>query len=404
VKILKCYYHPDREAVAVCSMCGKPLCEECVHEYNGKIYCKDCLAKVKEAEAKNTGATGKPAKNTAHKETEEKNNTAKIIFVSIVVALIIIGLILLSVVGIGGILTPIVFMPTVNSVHALSTCSYQNEQSIEISLYVKNCMLNIKEIEDADDEKVTSINRSDPKLAISRSENAVARMNYHNGVLTITGKSLSKNAIVTLYVTNKLKETSIYGNVQNGSVSVILPDISINQFKPYVMNGNTTITKSNITELGLKALNGSVSITGSTITNGNVKVINGAFALTGNKFIGNVSMKLVNGKLEISENKRITALSENGTNNQINCDFKDTAPPLSAVFDNITTDININVGKQPAIITAPAWDINADSYFINDGINYETPNYSEGEPHFEISIKSPSGAIQLGTVTLRGGE
>ena len=399
---MKCYYHPDREAVAVCSVCGKPLCAECAHEYNGKIYCKDCLAKVKEEEAINIGTAGK----SSHKEAVEKKNTSKIIFVSIVVALIIIGLILLSVVGIGGILTPIVFVPTVNSVRSISTYPYQGEQSTEISVDVKNCMLNIEEIENAIDERVISANKSKPKLAILRSENAVAQMSYHNGVLTITGKgtSKSKNAIVTLYVTSKLKETSIYGNVQNGSVSVVLPNISIDQFKPYVMNGSTTITKSSIAKLGLKALNGSVNVTESTITNGNVKVINGAFTLKDNKFIGNVSMKLVNGQLEISGNKRITALSENGTNNQINCDFADTAPPLNAVFNNTTTDINIDVGKQPAIITAPAWDINAGSYFINDGIHYKTPNYSEDEPHFDISIKSLPGAMPLGTVTLRGGE
>jgi len=43
---MKCYYHRDREAVAVCSVCKKPLCKECTHEVNGKIYCVDCLRKL----------------------------------------------------------------------------------------------------------------------------------------------------------------------------------------------------------------------------------------------------------------------------------------------------------------------------------------------------------------------
>jgi|GEM_PF-5632799 len=40
---MKCYYHPDRDAVAVCSVCKKPLCNECAHNVNGKIYCPDCF-------------------------------------------------------------------------------------------------------------------------------------------------------------------------------------------------------------------------------------------------------------------------------------------------------------------------------------------------------------------------
>ncbi len=89
--MLKCYYHPDREAVAVCSVCKKPLCKECAHEYKGKIYCKDCLAKVKEEE-------NASAKSMQKGEAHDKSAT-KIIIISIVIAIVIIGLILLSTAG-----------------------------------------------------------------------------------------------------------------------------------------------------------------------------------------------------------------------------------------------------------------------------------------------------------------
>ena len=40
---MECHNHPDREAVANCSFCGKAICPECSVEIGGSIYCKDCL-------------------------------------------------------------------------------------------------------------------------------------------------------------------------------------------------------------------------------------------------------------------------------------------------------------------------------------------------------------------------
>ena len=38
-----CYHHPLNAAVRTCSVCGKALCEACYQEYQGQIYCQDCL-------------------------------------------------------------------------------------------------------------------------------------------------------------------------------------------------------------------------------------------------------------------------------------------------------------------------------------------------------------------------
>lgn len=40
---MKCYYHPDREIVAVCTECGKGLCGECASQRN-PVLCRDCAA------------------------------------------------------------------------------------------------------------------------------------------------------------------------------------------------------------------------------------------------------------------------------------------------------------------------------------------------------------------------
>ena len=41
---MKCFYHSDRDATKFCNNCGKPLCDECVKEIKGVVYCEDCLS------------------------------------------------------------------------------------------------------------------------------------------------------------------------------------------------------------------------------------------------------------------------------------------------------------------------------------------------------------------------
>lgn len=41
---MKCYTHPDTDAVATCTECGKALCGKCAIDVGGKVHCKECLA------------------------------------------------------------------------------------------------------------------------------------------------------------------------------------------------------------------------------------------------------------------------------------------------------------------------------------------------------------------------
>jgi heme/copper-type cytochrome/quinol oxidase subunit 4 len=40
---MKCEYHPDREAVATCVVCGRQICDYCVAVMYGKKYCPHCF-------------------------------------------------------------------------------------------------------------------------------------------------------------------------------------------------------------------------------------------------------------------------------------------------------------------------------------------------------------------------
>src|SRR5271155_1928969 len=41
---MTCSNHPDRENVAFCQNCGKPLCQECTRVVGSAVFCEPCLA------------------------------------------------------------------------------------------------------------------------------------------------------------------------------------------------------------------------------------------------------------------------------------------------------------------------------------------------------------------------
>lgn len=40
---MKCYNHPDKESVGICSKCDKAVCPLCVETTTRKLICKDCI-------------------------------------------------------------------------------------------------------------------------------------------------------------------------------------------------------------------------------------------------------------------------------------------------------------------------------------------------------------------------
>jgi TM2 domain-containing membrane protein YozV len=43
---MKCYVHPDVEAIGTCTSCGKAICSTCSMEVGGKLVCKPCAEKI----------------------------------------------------------------------------------------------------------------------------------------------------------------------------------------------------------------------------------------------------------------------------------------------------------------------------------------------------------------------
>src|SRR5438270_9333441 len=41
---MKCFYHPDVDAVGTCAQCSKTACRQCIEDVGGALLCAGCLS------------------------------------------------------------------------------------------------------------------------------------------------------------------------------------------------------------------------------------------------------------------------------------------------------------------------------------------------------------------------
>jgi len=61
---MNCFIHPEREAVGTCSMCGHPICQQCLNKMAGRMFCDTCAKDPRTlAEITGGGVPGLQLKN-----------------------------------------------------------------------------------------------------------------------------------------------------------------------------------------------------------------------------------------------------------------------------------------------------------------------------------------------------
>ena len=56
---MKCYTHPTKEAVGVCTVCGRAICKECSDLVKNKLYCRSCMKDIVEDKLSKGHSRGK---------------------------------------------------------------------------------------------------------------------------------------------------------------------------------------------------------------------------------------------------------------------------------------------------------------------------------------------------------
>jgi cell wall-active antibiotic response 4TMS protein YvqF len=60
---MNCANHPEAQNVAFCIRCGRALCNECVRNVKGSVYCENCLAELVSAKASSSNTTATASSN-----------------------------------------------------------------------------------------------------------------------------------------------------------------------------------------------------------------------------------------------------------------------------------------------------------------------------------------------------
>lgn len=85
---MKCFYHPEKDAVGMCPQCGKAACRDCILEVRGGILCKGCIAqRAQQVRAENTAI--QQDRQATIDRAKARLRTGKIVFI----AFLVIGLI-----------------------------------------------------------------------------------------------------------------------------------------------------------------------------------------------------------------------------------------------------------------------------------------------------------------------
>lgn len=76
---MKCFYHPERDAVGLCSQCGKAACQDCMKEVESGILCKGCIARRVKAVEAESRVVAEDRRVTAEK-ARKRLRTSKVVF------------------------------------------------------------------------------------------------------------------------------------------------------------------------------------------------------------------------------------------------------------------------------------------------------------------------------------
>ncbi len=387
-----CFYHPEKEAVAICSKCGKPLCKECAIEYKGKVYCKDCLEEIKKKEAENkkpqkkeeSVKSEKSEKTVPPKTESTTRETAKTVMVAIIVSAIIIG---------GIILLAIILRP--KSGNGFVEKNSGRFSGNEVSIPFNGSSIILKANIDNSGINIVKSGKTG-KIEVS-GKNTRPKVTFNGNTLTVSYEnffpwSSNKDKEITVFIPQNVKSINFDINVKIGSTSVSLPGIKVTNAEIKTAVGSTDLENFKAEYLKINDGVGSVTLTSVSASNCTVKNGTGTCTITGGEF-GILNAKEGTGTFSVSSVNKIRTFSYSGGTGELNTDFSQTSPPMNATIQTGMGETEIKVGGNPARVTVTAgMGFNGSSFPVTGKVlTFGNTN----KPHLEITIIS-GGKVHIG--------
>ncbi len=86
---MKCFYHPEKDGVGLCSSCGKSACRECIEDIRGSMLCKGCMVRALEHQETEREAVAVQAQLTRESAAQKIRISRKLFIVFAVIATVI---------------------------------------------------------------------------------------------------------------------------------------------------------------------------------------------------------------------------------------------------------------------------------------------------------------------------
>ncbi len=365
---MKCFYHPDREAVAVCSECGKALCQECAKEFEGKIYCKDCLEELK--------------KDKKQKEV----NSAKIVKVSIILSLIAIGVLLL-----------LFFVPSTIKHNIINSdeksYSYvvplSGEKTINIIIDTNNTDIKIESKENA--KNLYEIKATNVR--------AITKYDKNTKTLTVTTPPdfiipKGEDSEITIYIPKTVSLTALNAKSKVGSICI--KDINASQVSIKSGVGSVSLKNVEVKSSDIEEGTGNLDMEGCTLKDGEhtISLAVGNVTINGISTNGKLNIKLGTGNFRMDNIERLTNFYLKQGTGDCSINFSHAKPELKKDWHwKITKgigDTTINVDNWPTKISFKS--------LLSEGAVQTSGNFSY-ENGFYIMDKDASNFVYIDVIS-----
>jgi len=81
---MKCFYHPEKDGVGLCTACSKSACRDCIEDIHGAMLCKGCMVRASQRRDAERDATAAEVQMTREAASDKIRFSRKLFVIAAV--------------------------------------------------------------------------------------------------------------------------------------------------------------------------------------------------------------------------------------------------------------------------------------------------------------------------------